>query len=79
MRARESTFFSHRKSTNPGRIAENFGALAVAARLTDADMAAIAAEDKHFRLLTGWIFCRPGQKWQELWDNDKERASYEDE
>ena len=51
----------------------------MAAWLTDADMAAIAADDKHFRLLTGWIFCRPGQKWQELWDNDMERASYEDE
>ncbi|MDG3006164.1 aldo/keto reductase [Paludisphaera mucosa] len=46
---------------------------AVDDRLTDSDMAAIAAVDRNCRLIKGQVFLwKDGQSWEDLWDVDGE-------
>ncbi len=56
------------KSSNPGRIAENLAAADLT--LTDSDMAAIGALDKHHRFVSGSFWCPEGSPYTlaNLWD-----------
>lgn len=59
------------KSVTESRIIENFGSIAIAASLTDADMARIDALDRaDGRIVKGLPFVLEGQTWQELWDEE---------
>ncbi len=56
------------KSTNPKRLAENFGANNVA--LTEADMASLNALDRHYRYVDGTFWTPEGSPYtlESLWD-----------
>lgn len=56
------------KSTNPRRLAENFGANNVA--LTEADMASLNALDRHYRYVDGTFWTPEGSPYtlESLWD-----------
>jgi len=56
------------KSTNEGRLRENFEAQEL--ELTEADMASIAALDKHHRYIDGGFWCPEGSPYTpaSLWD-----------
>jgi alcohol dehydrogenase (NADP+) len=56
------------KSTNPARLAQNFGAASIA--LTDAEMAAIAGIDRNHRYLKGLMWTIEGSPYTQatLWD-----------
>lgn len=56
------------KSSNPGRLRENFAAAEI--MLGEPDMEAINALDRGYRLVDGSFFCPPGSPYtlQKLWD-----------
>jgi alcohol dehydrogenase (NADP+) len=56
------------KSSNPGRLKENFAAASV--KLDDDTMAAIDALDREYRFVDGSFWCPPGSPYtlEELWD-----------
>lgn len=55
------------KSTTPHRIATNADILRPELQLSDADMAAIQALDRGYRLCRGEQYAVEGQTWQDLW------------
>jgi alcohol dehydrogenase (NADP+) len=56
------------KSTNPGRLRENFAAAQIS--LDDDDMAAIDGMDRHYRFVDGSFWCPEGSPYtlENLWD-----------